>query len=589
MGSHISNTDSRGLPVDHDGVALEYGVGDGLGVPFAVSSSVFKELMREESISVDLQHCESSPVEDNGLPSVYAEDRGAVGCLGLEIGTVRPSSLGHIPIAVSDVDSEPEEELPFTEDEIAAMERYTVNPVARAAFVINKNEREELFALRRKLMEIDTALKKKGLSMVDLEKEELLSEARSNSGLSSRFIQGRDEYGLPIFSNSAGTSDASKVFVDLSERNKNCIGGEPSRTIEGKSSENLERVKASVLDGQGTKLEDAKGAAGSTIVSPPDEVLMKGNEKLKFCIVGSLTKGVLSYSRICKFAHGAWDKYGLVHVAQKDNRTFIFKFDSEESMHNALARGTWYIDKQPMLVNAWGAKVGSVKTIPLWVKFEKVPDCYWTVEGLGSLSSAIGPPIGADALTSQLEILPFAKMCVQYTIGNALPSLLQALDLDPSSGEKSVVDVVVSYPNKPLVCTACKTLGHLVGACPMAIRKWVRKEKPELETPLPAVASPGPNPADPSIEDPPIGQPKDCSALDSEEGTWQTVKKKKGHSPAPLADSPSPSPLNTFKNLRKIDEVEGKKFLGKQLSPNLSKSQLKRLKRTKGSSSPPFH
>ncbi|KAK1351496.1 hypothetical protein POM88_054281 [Heracleum sosnowskyi] len=446
-------------------------------------------------VEIDFKlHCESSPVEDNGLPSVYAEDRGAVGCLGLEIGTVRPSSLGHIPIAVSDVDSEPEEELPFTEDEIAAMER-------DYPWWIGKRR---------------SSLVRLGLTR------------GSQVGLSRDVMN----MGLPIFSNSAGTSDASKVFVDLSERNKNCIGGEPSRTIEGKSQDTPLKSWSQIVKDKSPVVEKLKFKyvpypEGSTIVSPPDEVLMKGNEKLKFCIVGSLTKGVLSYSRICKFAHGAWDKYGLVHVAQKDNRTFIFKFDSEESMHNALARGTWYIDKQPMLVNAWGAKVGSVKTIPLWVKFEKVPDCYWTVEGLGSLASAIGPPIGADALTSQLEILPFAKMCVQYTIGNALPSLLQALDLDPSSGEKSVVDVVVSYPNKPLVCTACKTLGHLVGACPMAIRKWVRKEKPELETPLPAVASPGPNPADPSIEDPPIGQPKDCSALDSEEGTWQTVKKEK--------------------------------------------------------------
>lgn len=117
-----------------------------------------------------------------------------------------------------------------------------------------------------------------------------------------------------------------------------------------------------------------------------------------------------------------------------------------------------------------------VQTMPLWVKFEKVPDCYWTQEGISTLASVIGPPICADELTSQLEVLPIAKMCVNYTIGKDLPTKLKVVALDPITEEKTIEEVLLSYANKPLACTACQSLGHLVGACPKVKRQWVRKD-----------------------------------------------------------------------------------------------------------------
>lgn len=131
-----------------------------------------------------------------------------------------------------------------------------------------------------------------------------------------------------------------------------------------------------------------------------------------------------------------------------------------------------------MLVFAWGSKFCSdyTKTIPLWVKFDQIPDCYWTREGLSNLASAIAPPLYVDPLTSKLEILPFAKICVNYTIGEDLPTKLEVVGLDPLTGEETKEEVLVSYPAKPLICTAFKTLGHVVGTCPKAKRYRVRKE-----------------------------------------------------------------------------------------------------------------
>lgn len=77
----------------------------------------------------------------------------------------------------------------------------------------------------------------------------------------------------------------------------------------------------------------------------------------------------------------------------------MFKFDSIAIMNAALSKGTWYLENKPMIVHAWGSKVGEKSRMTLWVKFENMPDSYWTREGLSFLGSAIGNPLSADELT----------------------------------------------------------------------------------------------------------------------------------------------------------------------------------------------
>lgn len=141
-------------------------------------------------------------------------------------------------------------------------------------------------------------------------------------------------------------------------------------------------------------------------------------------------------------------------------------------MNAVLARGTWYFERKPLL--------GTAKndSIPLWVRFRNLPDYYWTREGLSCVASSIGPPICADKVTSQLNPVQFAKMCVRYKLGDPLPEKIKVAVMDINSKELSpseVAEIEVSYPQRPMVCTGCKQLGHLVGACPTVKRVWVQK------------------------------------------------------------------------------------------------------------------
>lgn len=111
-------------------------------------------------------------------------------------------------------------------------------------------------------------------------------------------------------------------------------------------------------------------------MSPPDEVLKKGTKKFKTCLIGMFPKATLLFHKVALFAHSIWDGKGLLNVSQKDKRTFIFKFDSVVNMNFALARGTWYVENKPMIVHTWGTNVGKETSMPLWVKFENMPDNY---------------------------------------------------------------------------------------------------------------------------------------------------------------------------------------------------------------------
>ncbi|KAK1401521.1 hypothetical protein POM88_001126 [Heracleum sosnowskyi] len=458
---------------------------------------------------------------------------------------VRPSSLGNIPVVVTDNESsEDENDAPFSDKEIEDLERNTVNPAVKAAFAINKDERNELFALRLKLQELDQFLKKKGLSMARVEEEVELLKVDFNRGAgvhdSSCFVLGRDDFGLPILKkpsitvpeispekgskqgdgsssgikNDKGKAVANEVF-DNSLQNEvkedtkgygkleeTCLKSilkkpksatsinEDNGSIEKEDGHSQGKSWAKVVRGpppvsNSLKLEYLPLPKGVSVVCPPDDVLQKGLDKFKNCAVGMFSKNHPPFKIVHDHALNSWSKFGLLDVFQKDSNVFIFKFNSEIDLHNFIARGTLYIGKSPMLLSAWGTNpcISPITSMPLWIKISKIPDCYWTSTGLSSIASVVGNPLGADELTSKLDVLPFAKVCVQYEIGAALPSKIPVMAINPCTGVKEEVDVLISYPIKPLVCTSCKSLGHSIAACPVTKRVWVEKKKqPPVET-----------------------------------------------------------------------------------------------------------
>ena len=469
-----SNCNSDGFAVDHDGHCLEDGVFSSTA-PLAVTGEVLREIMSGSGRDTMGSHLDTDP-----------------------LGAPRLSSSGGIPLedVVIVEDGYSSDEHPPLDNQDLSSTSATIQAMLRSS----KQEREALIVMRSKLQDVLCFLRKKGFSEAQIY-DELATE-----GLVKKPVE-RNEFGLPFNSSKQGGSDEARMmFVDMPGNGSNPFIDKMKNKIDddcpesrkdpkspdvasGKSSENAQVPKekpswSSVVQNGGTEetltFDYCPMPAGTTVITPSAEILKKGFEKFKLCLVGKFSKGTLPFSKVLDIAKKSWDSRGLSQVSQKDSHTFHFKFRSEVEMNSVLSRGTWYFERKPLILCAWGVEKdeGSPSSIPLWVKFKNLPDYYWTREGLSWVASSVGPPICADKTTSLLNPVPFAKMCVKYKVGDALPEKIKVAVMDLNSMELSkdeFVDVEVSYPQRPMICSGCNKLGHLVGACPTVKRVWVQK------------------------------------------------------------------------------------------------------------------
>ncbi|KAK1401522.1 hypothetical protein POM88_001127 [Heracleum sosnowskyi] len=576
--------------------------------PILASGEVFKEIMSGKTSS--LVNLKTLDFDKSGEKVV-------------------PSSSGGINIAAMEevlIDDASSEEAPFSREEEAWMENVTVNPAVKLAFALNRNEREELISTKRKLNEMSTFLKNKGFSF-----EDVVLEARRNNG-NFTDLPRRDESGLPVIQEvrphasgvGAGPSDLKSI---LKKRQHSEV---PIRDSNGKT--NDEKYAKQTDDNNGVPLQTSEKNSntppaaktwskvvqskeeqvrfeyipmpeGSKVLSPPDDVLRQGNDKFKLCIVGTFSKGTHTFNVVKRFAQRFWEGLGLCDVFQKDEKVFLFKFKNENSMNKVLSKGTWYVEQRPMLVKAWCEREKPVTSMPIWIKLTNIPDCYWTQKGLSSIASVVGVPISADPLTAKLNILPFARFCVEYKLGSPLPSTIPVMVLDPIFEEKSQAVVNVHYAVKPLTCTACNSLGHTTASCPLAKRIWVQKMKkrdkassnvdspPANQSNTDATMAEEPQqstPKSPLQETHVDGEPKDKGKEKIvEEEPWTEVTSYSKHSTCrkgSVSPMDSPTPPKTFKKLVIVDEVDARKR--QSAAPHLTASQKRRLRKKGGGNSP---
>ncbi|XP_074364599.1 uncharacterized protein LOC141705599 [Apium graveolens] len=491
------------------------------------------------------------------------------------------------------------------------LEHITVSKASKAAFVVRKHEGEELIRARKYIQILQEVITKNGLSIVGEETAEIRKEIAFNMDK----CMDRDEFGLPISklcSEKSRGNDYSKGDKVTVENVSTGVGVSGAKGLDGKEVQDgslstnggLKSMKTKDSEGQmGKSIMDKKIPAGtktwadvlqkprvelskfefhppspgSLVIDPSDDFLKEGLDKLKLCFTGYFSKRSLPFALLQSEANKVWGGGMGCKVSQKNERTFVFRFSSVEAKNKILTKGTWYFLRKPMVLVDYceDSKSGSkVTKMPIWIKLSNIPDCYWTKDLLGRLAGAVVKPLFSDALTAQLNILPFARFCVEYNAGAPLPDFIEAMMPDHFNGGKCIVKVTVNYQNKPQTCKSCHSLGHVDLVCPSRPRGERKTEKPVVELPVATddkSATENEKSGEELINANMLESTDDLDKAEivNVEG-WKSIIKGK----EVVLDS-SPSPITNFKTLKRVDEVDLKLNQGPGLQ-KLSKSQLKK-------------
>jgi hypothetical protein len=195
----------------------------------------------------------------------------------------------------------------------------------------------------------------------------------------------------------------------------------------------------------------------------PEEVK---NEGIKFWsdhLVGFFLDGSLSYLTVTNHLKRIWKLKGEVDI-KSDNENFYFKFSNEQDKMLILQSDPIFIKGKMFIINLWNPTIGCVKAsirkVPIWVHFYKIPTIAWTLMGINWLACHIGRLICFDENTEKLKRFKYAKALIEIEPNQKLPDFIE-IDGLGESGYK----VRIEYDWKPSICDFCKVFGHTIDNC----------------------------------------------------------------------------------------------------------------------------
>ena len=120
--------------------------------------------------------------------------------------------------------------------------------------------------------------------------------------------------------------------------------------------------------------------------------------------------------------------------------------------------------KKPVVMKTWSPEldlaVENVKRVPTWIRFEGLPLKYWGQSSLHKLAGLIGTPIRIDRVTTQKDMLAYARVLIEVSIEQVFPDEIHYVN------EKGLLShQAVKYECKPMRCTDCGGFGHDMEEC----------------------------------------------------------------------------------------------------------------------------
>ncbi|KAJ6414722.1 hypothetical protein OIU84_003685 [Salix udensis] len=193
------------------------------------------------------------------------------------------------------------------------------------------------------------------------------------------------------------------------------------------------------------------------------DMLTDDAEQWNRCMVGFFPGFRMNYNTVNAVAHRVWKAGGLESVMSTANGFWLFRFNTEDSMHAILERGPWMFGGKTMILQQWHPQFvfdkNRISKLPVWIRIHGLPFSLWSRKGLSTVASRVGRPLSCDEQTFCGTRLDYARVCVE--IDAAMP-FVNRFDINTPFAQEPL-HLEVEYEWRPPRCEKCKFFGHV---CP---------------------------------------------------------------------------------------------------------------------------
>ncbi|CAI9272802.1 unnamed protein product [Lactuca saligna] len=161
----------------------------------------------------------------------------------------------------------------------------------------------------------------------------------------------------------------------------------------------------------------------------------------------------------------------IEYIMKKLKGFYIFIFNTDEGMLDALEKGPWTIDDVQIVLKRWGPghfldKHKEDKKNPVWIRMYDMPCGLWKLDVVKIMSSMFGIPIGVDVHTRHIceigsHTAEYARVLVDV---DTTRDLVDAISVSfPNSNGYLLSDLRIEYPISR--CSFSKAFDHTDRNC----------------------------------------------------------------------------------------------------------------------------
>ncbi|XP_019244458.1 PREDICTED: uncharacterized protein LOC109224325 [Nicotiana attenuata] len=170
---------------------------------------------------------------------------------------------------------------------------------------------------------------------------------------------------------------------------------------------------------------------GEVVVQIQEEDIVEEKQKWNRAIIMYVVGNTPTIGAIERFVAAQWGKIRKSKVLFHSDGYFIILMHSFEERYEVLMNGPYTMNNRPVILKAWAEGFDFneevFKTIPLWVKFPKLPLNYWSNMALSKIESGLGKPLYATC-TTVADRISYARILIEMDITRTLPGTIKLID-----------------------------------------------------------------------------------------------------------------------------------------------------------------